>query len=120
MSGWKASVLSLAGRATLIQAVTSTIPVYTMQTVDFPKNICDKINRLNRNFLWGQKGERNKIHLAKWRKVCKPKKHGVLGLRTSVENNRANSTKLGWRIIKEQDPIWVNVLKDKYKIPHNP
>ncbi|VVA32958.1 Hypothetical predicted protein, partial [Prunus dulcis] len=33
LAAWKRKCLSLAGRATLIQAVTSSIPVYTMQTV---------------------------------------------------------------------------------------
>ncbi|CAL8990846.1 unnamed protein product, partial [Prunus brigantina] len=36
LTSWKSKHLSLAGRATLIQSVTSSIPVYTMQTAKFP------------------------------------------------------------------------------------
>ncbi|CAL8138687.1 unnamed protein product [Prunus armeniaca] len=32
------------GRATLIQAVTSSIPVYTMQTVKLPGSICEDLD----------------------------------------------------------------------------
>lgn len=31
-----------------------------------------------------------------------------------------NLTKLGWRVLNENDPLWVKVLKSKYKIPPNP
>ena len=120
LSGWKASVLSLAGRATLVQAVTSSIPTYTMQTMKFPMSVCKHIDKINSNFLWGKNGDKNKIHLVKWRMVCKPKKFGGLGLRDCETNNKANLTKLGWRVLKEKDPLWVNILKSKYRIPPNP
>lgn len=37
LSGWKAKTLSLAGRATLIQSVTSAIASYNMQTMELPR-----------------------------------------------------------------------------------
>lgn len=89
LSGWKTSALSLTGRTTLVQYVTSMIPTYTMLTIKIPKNVCDKIDKL-KNFLWGQKEDKNKIHLVKWRKVCKPKKIGGLGTRSCVENNKTS------------------------------
>lgn len=119
LSGWKANVLSLAGRATLVQSVTSSIPTYTMQTLKIPKKICSNIDKLNRNFLWGQKEDKNRIHLVKWKKVCKPKKFGGLGIRACDDNNKAIITKLGWRVISENDSLWIKVLKNKYKIPPN-
>lgn len=74
LSGWKANTLSLAGRATLVQSVTASLPIYTMQTFKIPITFCVKIDRLNRNFLWGHENEKNKVHLVKWRNVCKPKR----------------------------------------------
>lgn len=43
----------IAGKATLVQSVSSTIPSYTMQTMKLPENICKHLDRLNRDFLWG-------------------------------------------------------------------
>ncbi|KAL7201937.1 hypothetical protein ACSBR1_033599 [Camellia fascicularis] len=38
LSSWKANMLSLAGRATLIKSVTAALPAYTMQTMKLPIN----------------------------------------------------------------------------------
>ena len=47
LAGWKANLLSLAGRTVLIQASTSTIPTYVMQCTDLPKKLLDNIDRVN-------------------------------------------------------------------------
>ena len=51
LAGWKANMLSLAGRAILIQASSSAIPSYVMQGTYLPGRIFDGIDRVNRNFL---------------------------------------------------------------------
>lgn len=53
MSGWKSGVLSLAGRVTLVQFVTSTISSYTMQTFKISKNICERMDKINIVFFVG-------------------------------------------------------------------
>ena len=37
LAGWKANLLSIAGRMVLIQASSSTIPIYAMQSVHLPE-----------------------------------------------------------------------------------
>lgn len=39
LAGWKANLLSFAGRLVLTQAVTSTIPNYTMHCMELPPKI---------------------------------------------------------------------------------
>lgn len=51
--GWKARTLSLAGRCTLIQAVTTAIPTHIMQSIMLPRSICKEQDKMNRNFLLG-------------------------------------------------------------------
>lgn len=53
LSGWKSKVLSLAGRASLINSVTSSIPTYTMLTSKVPTSCRKEMDMLNRRFLWG-------------------------------------------------------------------
>lgn len=36
LAGWKTKMLSLAGRATLVQSSLSSVPYYTMQTTKIP------------------------------------------------------------------------------------
>ncbi|GMP25580.1 hypothetical protein CsSME_00002379 [Camellia sinensis var. sinensis] len=113
-AGWKTKVLSIAGRTTLFQAVSSAIPAYTMQTTAIPKNVCDEIDRINRNFLWGDTLERKKVHLVKWEKVCKSKNAGELGLKKARDQNLALLAKLGWKLLNKVDSLWCNVLRNKY------
>ncbi|KAK7296583.1 hypothetical protein VNO77_50006 [Canavalia gladiata] len=42
----------MEGRATLIQSVTQSIPVYTMHTTYLPTRVCNYFDKLNRDFLW--------------------------------------------------------------------
>ena len=65
LSGWKASQLSLAGRSTLVQSVSSTIATYTMQTARLPSAVTREIDKLNRSFLWGSSDRQRKIPLLK-------------------------------------------------------
>ena len=60
--GWKANLLSLAGRAVLVQTSTSTIPAYTMQCSFLPDRILQGVDRVNRKFLWGSTDSVKKMH----------------------------------------------------------
>ncbi|KAL6138042.1 hypothetical protein ACLB2K_063330 [Fragaria x ananassa] len=66
LASWKSKTLNMAGRLTLIQSVASSIPVYAMQTAKLPISICDSLDRLNRNFLWGDTDQQRKVHLTNW------------------------------------------------------
>lgn len=99
LSGWKTKMLSLAGRATLIQASLSSTPYYTIQTSKLPRTTCDDIDRISRRFLWGGSEEQRKVHLVAWDTVTKEKDSGGLGLRTMRQANAAFLSKLGWRLL---------------------
>ena len=92
--------LSIAGSVALIEVVTSRIPNYTMMTTALPINICDKIDKMNRNFLWGDIEGWKRVHLVNWDLVCKSNDQGGLGIRKVRENNVANLAKLGWNVVK--------------------
>ncbi|XP_065622049.1 uncharacterized protein LOC111985840 [Quercus suber] len=81
--GWKANLLSLAGRAVLIKHVSSTIPNYVMQCNQLPGKIIVGIDRVNRNFLWGSLDTTRKVHWMGWEKVTQPKKEGGLGIQST-------------------------------------
>ncbi|GLT80127.1 hypothetical protein SLA2020_515820 [Shorea laevis] len=114
LSSWKQSLLSLAGRRVLVQSITSSIPIYTMQTVLLPRKTCAAIDSLNRKFLWGSDQNAHKPHLVNWNDVCLPRKQGGLGLRPASENNRALIAKLGWQLLTDQNKPWCQALSQKY------
>lgn len=100
LASWKSKTLNMAGRLTLIQSVASSIPVYAMQTAKLPISICDSLDRLNRNFLWGDTDQQRKVHLTNWDMVCRPKCFGGLGIKKSTDMNKAMVAKASWRMIQ--------------------
>lgn len=100
--------------------MTAPIPSYTMQTSKLSISICNDIDRLNRNFLWGETDNKRKVHLVNWDTVCKPKNNGGLGLRKSVDNNTAINSKLGWQIMNGGNTPWIKMMRDKYGCSYDP
>lgn len=64
---WKAKVISLAGRDTLVQSTISPMSYYVMQTTKIPRTTCDDIDRV----FWGYIDEGCKMHLVSWDTVTK-------------------------------------------------
>ena len=110
-------MLSLAGRAVLIQASLATIPSYVMQCSHLPSRILNGLDRVNRNFLWGSSDTVKKIHWVGWDMVTKPKEEGGLGLQSAKGRNIALLAKLNWRFKIEREAPWAVVLKRKYCSP---
>ena len=114
LAGWKANLLSLVGRAVLIQASSAAIPAYVMQCTHIPNKILEGVDRVNRNFLWGSSESSKKIHWVGWQKVTKPKEKGGLGLQSAKGRNTALLAKLNWRLHVEKEALWAKVLRKKY------
>ena len=92
--GWKANLLSMARRAVLIQASSSAVPAYIMQSNLLPSMVLDGIDWVNRNFLWGSTANKRKMHWVGWKKVTRPKDEGGLGLQITKGRNTALLVKL--------------------------
>ena len=117
LAGWKANLLSMAGRAVLIQASSSTIPAYLMQCNLLLGKVLDGIDRVNRNFLWGSIEDKGKMHWVGWKKVTRPTDEGGLGIQTAKGRNTALLAKLNWRFHTEDKASWAKVLRMKYCSP---
>ena len=114
LAGWKANLLSLAGRSILIQASTSAIPAYVMQCSQLPGKILDGIDQVNRNFLWNSSTNKKSMHWVGWKKVTTPKDVGRLGIQAAKGRNMALLAKLNWRLHTERESQWAKVLRLKY------
>ena len=78
--GWKAKFLSFVGRTVLVKPVMSAIPNYVMQGEALPIHLCEKLDKIYRDFLWGSTREKKKLHLVGWSKIIKPEEEGGLGI----------------------------------------
>ncbi|CAL8158092.1 unnamed protein product [Prunus armeniaca] len=100
LASWKHHTLSMAARISLLQSVTAAILLYTMQTVKLPISVCDRLDQLNRNFLWGHTADKATIHLVNWETFCKPKVVGGLRIKKMAWMNQALLAKSGWRLLQ--------------------
>ena len=112
--GWKASFLSFVGRAVLVKSVMSTILNYIMQATTLPTHLCEKLDKINRDFLWGSTSEKRRLHLVCWNKIIRRKEEGGLGIQAAKFKNLALLAKLNWRLNQEKDSIWAKVILRKY------
>ena len=65
-----------------------------MQGVALPSHICDKLDEVNRDFLWGSTSEKRKLHLIGWSKIVRPKEDGGLEIQAAKAKNLALLAKL--------------------------
>ena len=73
-----------------------------------------KLERIQRECLWGDLEERRKIHLVSWSVICKDKKHGGLGLRHLEGFNQAFLGKWLWSFPLERESFWRKVIIGKF------
>lgn len=56
------------------------IPNHVMQGVALLNHLCEKLDKINRDFLWSSFTKKKKLHLVGWSKIIRPKDEGGLGI----------------------------------------
>uniref|UniRef100_A0A2N9IS02 Reverse transcriptase zinc-binding domain-containing protein n=1 Tax=Fagus sylvatica TaxID=28930 RepID=A0A2N9IS02_FAGSY len=77
-------------------------------------DVAHRIEKIQRNFLWGTFEEVAKFHLVKWDMVCSPYSHGGLAIKNLRRFNEALLGKWLWQFGVERDAFWRKVIKAKY------
>jgi len=109
LEGWKANCLSKAGQTVLIQSHLEALPAHTIQCFKLPIVVTNQLDSINREFFWKRSNAEKGLKLIAWDKVCMPKVKGGLGLRKTEAINKAFQCKLAWKILTDEDSIWVRV-----------
>ena len=97
LQGWKAKLLSQAGRTTLISSVLQSLPLYTFSCFRIPDSVCPKLDEIVRCFWWGHNVGDKKLHLINWNKIYQPRVRGGLGIKKFNLINQALVAKQFWR-----------------------
>jgi len=91
LPGWKASLMTLAGRAVLVKSVLTAIPIYILVAIKVPKWLLRAVDKIRRGFLWtGRQRANGGCCLVAWEKVMRPLDLGGLGIH--------NLEVLGWAL----------------------
>ena len=111
---WKRQYISKGGRITLIKSTLASIPIYQLSLFRMPKIVAKRLEKVQRDFLWGGGSLERKVHLINWEVVCTQKEKGGLGIRKIDLLNKTLLGKWIWRFAFENDNLWKKVIGVKY------
>ncbi|RVW97250.1 putative ribonuclease H protein [Vitis vinifera] len=114
LARWKSQYISKGGRITLIRSTLANMPIYFMSMLSMPRKVRLRLERIQREFLWGGGAIERKIHLVKWELVCLEKENGGLGVKSLSILNKALLCKWSWRFAMEREAFWNQVIRGKY------
>jgi hypothetical protein len=102
--GWKADLLTRAGRKVHVQFVLTSMLIYITMAVDIPQWAHKAMDTIRRSYFW--RGHKEEAYcLVAWDTVCRPLQLGGLGI--------SNLKNLGW-VLRVR---WLWLQKTK---PHRP
>ena len=84
-----------------------------MILVRMPTVVANRLEKLQRNFLWGGGVIEKKSHLIKWDVICSEKEQGGLGLRKLTVMNKVLLGKWIWRFTLKVDNTWKRLICSK-------
>ena len=111
---WRRQYISKGGRLTLIRSTMSSMPIYLMSLFHLPRKVRLRLEKIQRDFLWGGGTLAHKPHLVRWNLVCLEKRKGRLGVRNLSLMNNALLCKWNWRFANEREALWRSVISLKY------
>ncbi|KAI9161242.1 hypothetical protein LWI28_015677 [Acer negundo] len=81
-----------------------------------PVGVAQEIERLQREFFWGDGVANRKIHSIDWTTICKSKSKGGLGIGRILDKNVGLLAKWVWRFGYKEHSLWKQVLCAKYRV----
>ena len=114
LQGWKARLLSQAGKAAHIKSILQSLPLYTFSCFKVLEYVCTKMDSIVRAFWWGHEPGERKLHMLNWDKICHPRRYGGLGFKKFHPMNQAMLSKQYWRIIQHPNSLLARTYKAKY------
>jgi hypothetical protein len=105
--------LSKGGRVALIKSTLSNLPTYMLSLFPIMADVAKRIEKIQRDFLWGGLNDELKFHLVDWDTVCSPIPESGLGIRNVRKFNQALLGKWLWRYTHEDGAWWRSILVAK-------
>lgn len=70
LNSWSHKYISFGGRIILLNSVLNSLPIFYLSFLKMPVQVCKKVVRIQREFLWGGVRGGKKINWVKWNSVC--------------------------------------------------
>lgn len=114
LDSWKANLLSQAGRLELIISTLRSYHLFWSMAFPIPKATIKNIEKLIRDFLWGDNNGGKKIHTIRWEEICVPREEGGLGIKSCKDVCKAYLVTKTWSIAKNKNDLWIRWIHGKY------
>ncbi|GJU74227.1 putative RNA-directed DNA polymerase, eukaryota, reverse transcriptase zinc-binding domain protein [Tanacetum coccineum] len=111
LSSWKANLLSIGGRLTLIKSVLGSLGIYYLSIFRAPESVLQDLERIRANFFWGGNKDKNKMAWVKWPIILNSFDKGGLNIGSLKAFNLALLQKWRWRLLSSPNALWVQVIK---------
>ncbi|PKU67715.1 Putative ribonuclease H protein [Dendrobium catenatum] len=119
-SGWKANLLSLAGRLQYMKFTIQNTIAYWIRGAILPKSVHKFFKKTSSRFLFfGEVNSNKKLHMIAWNKVCLPFSKGGLGIYSIPAMQFSYIFSVILRMYNCSSPLSAWLL-NKYRSPWNP
>ncbi|GJT60613.1 putative RNA-directed DNA polymerase, eukaryota, reverse transcriptase zinc-binding domain protein [Tanacetum coccineum] len=112
LSGWKANMLSLGGRLTLIKSVLGSLGIYYFSIFKVPEAVLKTLESLRASFFWGATGDTRKLAWIKWSNILASLDKGGLGVLKSIHGNEAGIELKGC----QTNGLWARIVGTIYHL----
>lgn len=86
---WSRRFNSAGGRLTMLNSNFGHLPIYFISIFKMPVAVAQSIEKLQRQFFWGDSVDKRKLHLVKWEVIAKRKENEGLGVKSLRTQNLA-------------------------------
>ncbi|XP_071685170.1 uncharacterized protein [Lolium perenne] len=121
--GGIADFLNYGGKLQLVKSVLASLPIFFMCCLDVPVTIKDWVIKYMRHCLWKKKTtdvQAKGNALVSWKKICRPKDQGGLGVLNLEVQNKSLLLKNLDKFYNNVDIPWVNLIRDTYYSEERP
>ncbi|PWA47507.1 RNA-directed DNA polymerase, eukaryota [Artemisia annua] len=110
LSSWKAKLLSIGGRLTLLKSVVGSLAIYYMSIYKVPATVLKLLESLRARFFWGADLGERKLHWIAWNRVLSSRDSGGLGVGSMAAFNKALLFKWIWRFRDNPNALWARIV----------
>nr|GFA90871.1 reverse transcriptase domain, reverse transcriptase zinc-binding domain protein [Tanacetum cinerariifolium] len=110
LSSWKAKLLSIGGRLTLLKSVMGSLAIYYMSIYKVPVTVLKMLESLRARFFWGADLGERKLHWIAWNRVLSARDSGGLGVGSLDAFNKALLFKWIWRFRDNSNALWEHIV----------